>query len=92
MVGLGRTYSNLMVSMVATNEKLHSRSIRILMEGSGVSESVAIETLTQSGGDLKLALTSCISGATPAKAQPHLQGANGVVQGALESLAQAKEN
>ena len=92
MVGLGRTYSNLMVSMVATNEKLHSRSIRILMEGSGVSESVAIETLTQSGGDLKLALTSCISGATPAKAQPHLQGANGVVQRALESLAQAKEN
>lgn len=92
MVGLGRTYSNLMVSMVATNEKLHSRSIRILMEGSGVSESVAIETLTQSGGDLKLALTSCISGATPAQAQPHLQGANGVVQRALEALAQAKDN
>ncbi len=91
MVGLGRTYSNLMVSMVATNEKLHSRSIRILMEGSGVSESTATELLGQSGGDLKLALTSGISGVTPALARPHLEKAGGVVQRALESLAQAED-
>ena len=91
MVGLGRTYSNLMVSMVATNEKLHSRSIRILMEGSGVSESVATELLAQSGGDLKLALAAGISGVTPAIAQPHLIQAGGVVQKALESLAHTKD-
>jgi N-acetylmuramic acid 6-phosphate etherase len=92
MVGLGRTYSNLMVSMVATNEKLHSRSIRILREGSGVSESTAVELLRESGGDLKLALTSAISGFTPAQAQHHLQQAGGVVQEALEALAKAKDN
>lgn len=91
MVGLGRTYSNLMVSMVATNEKLHSRSIRILMEGSGLSESTATELLAQSGGDLKLALTAGISGVTPGIALPHLQKAGGVVQTALESLAQAED-
>lgn len=91
MVGLGRTYSNLMVSMVATNEKLHSRSIRILMEGSGVSESSAIELLAQSGGDLKLALTAAISGFTPAQAQPHLHAAGGVVQRALDALAEAED-
>lgn len=86
MVGLGKTYSNLMVSMVATNEKLHSRSIRILMEGSGVSEQKAVELLAAASGDLRLALLSGISGLAPEKAKPHLEAVGGVVHKALESI------
>ena len=86
MVGLGKTYSNLMVSMVATNEKLHSRSIRILMEGSGVSEETAIRILEDSSGDLKQALTSAISGKSPESVAPVLKEAGGVVQRALELI------
>jgi N-acetylmuramic acid 6-phosphate etherase len=86
MVGLGKTYSNLMISMVATNEKLHSRSIRILMEGSGVSEETAIQILEASSGDLKLALTSAISGESPESIAPVLKEAGGVVQKALELI------
>jgi len=88
MVGLGKTYSNLMVSMVATNEKLHSRSIRILMEGSGVEKDDAVSLLEQSSGDLKLALTSAITGLSPKEAAPALEEAGGVVQLAIEKINQ----
>jgi N-acetylmuramic acid 6-phosphate etherase len=86
MVGLGKTYSNLMVSMVATNEKLHSRSIRMLMDGSGASEYEAIRLLTLSEGDLKLALLSAIANVSPADAAPQLAVSGGIVQHALEAL------
>ena len=38
MIRLGRTYSNLMVSLSGTNEKLRQRQIFILMEASGATE------------------------------------------------------
>lgn len=91
MVGLGRTYSNLMVSMVATNEKLHSRSIRILMEGSGLSQEKAVELFEQCSGDLKLALVCGISKTTPDFARPYLSAAGDVVHRALESITNKTE-
>ena len=86
MVRLGRTYSNLMVSLVATNEKLHSRSLRILMEGSGLDEQKATTVLKMAGGDLRLALVSGITGVDPANAKPHLEESGGVVHLAVSSL------
>ena len=86
MVGLGRTYSNLMVSVVATNNKLRSRSIRILMEGSGVSEQHAVELLDKAQGDLRLALVMGISGQELEISKQHLMNNGGVVRKALESL------
>lgn len=86
MVGLGRTYSNLMVSVVATNNKLRSRSIRILMEGSGVSEQQAVELLDKAQGDLRLALVMGISGHELEISKQHLTNNGGVVRKALESL------
>ena len=86
MVGLGKTYSNLMVSMVATNEKLHSRSIRILMEGSGVTEQMAAELLARANSDLRLALLSGLSGLAPEQARPYLERSGGVVHLALEQI------
>jgi N-acetylmuramic acid 6-phosphate etherase len=92
MVGLGRTYSNLMVSMVATNEKLQSRSVRILMEGSGLTEHDALDLLAQSDADLKLALTAAITGVSPATAKPHLIQAAGIVHDAVQLIETSKTN
>lgn len=36
MVRLGRTYSNLMVSLTAVNDKLRRRSVRLLCEAAAV--------------------------------------------------------
>jgi len=90
MVGLGKTYSNLMVSMVATNQKLHLRSIRILMEGAGISEEEAVSVLEASSGDLKLALTAAVSGQSPATVAPVLTQAGGVIHKALEIITATK--
>ena len=56
MIRLGRTYSNLMVSMHATNAKLRGRTLRILQEATSASEDECAAALAASDGDLKTAL------------------------------------
>ncbi|KGN40665.1 N-acetylmuramic acid 6-phosphate etherase [Knoellia aerolata] len=62
MIRLGRTWSNLMVDVVATNAKLRGRVVRILQEASGASEAEARATLDAAGGQLKPALLSLLGG------------------------------
>ncbi|MFE4195691.1 N-acetylmuramic acid 6-phosphate etherase [Paenarthrobacter sp. NPDC056912] len=88
MIKLGRTWSNLMVSMVASNEKLRSRTVRILMEATGDSEERCREALESANGELKVALTAMLSGATSAQAREALDGASGSVRGATDALGQ----
>ncbi len=69
MVRFGRTYSNLMVSMRATNAKLRGRTLRILREATGAPVDECAYALAAAGGDLKVALVHLLSGAdTPAAA------------------------
>ena len=73
MIGLGRTYSNLMVSMSGTNAKLRQRQIFILMETSGATEAACRAELARCGGDLRLAMLCLLSGLEPeaaARARP----------------------
>ena len=58
MIKLGKVYSNLMVDVQATNEKLKARAIRIVMEAAACSKEVAIEALGKSGGSAKEAIIS----------------------------------
>lgn len=60
MIRLGRTWSNLMVDVVATNAKLRGRLVRILQEASGVDEDEARSTLDAADGRLKPALLSLL--------------------------------
>lgn len=55
MVRLGHTYSNLMIDMPATNEKLRQRAISMVEIAAGVPRAKAVEALTRSGGDTRLA-------------------------------------
>lgn len=86
MVGLGLTYSNLMVSVSATNAKLRDRSARILVEVTGIDRGEAVDLLAAADGDLKLAIVSALGPASMEEAASALGVADGSVRGALSTL------
>jgi len=87
MVRLGRTYSNLMVLLAGTNEKLRLRQVAILMETSGASEAECRAGLARCGGDLRLAMLCLLAGLTPDSAGRALAEAGGSVRAALAATA-----
>lgn len=89
MVKLGRTYSNLMVSMRATNAKLRGRTLRILREATGMDAAACAEALAEAHGDLKVALVHLLSGADTTASARALGEANGHVRTALAALGVA---
>ena len=86
MVRLGRTYSNLMVSLASSNSKLRRRQITILMEASGATEAQCRDELARCEGDLRLALLCMLSGLPPAVAAITLVEAGGSVREALAAV------
>ena len=56
MIKLGKVYGNLMVDLRAVNNKLHDRSVRIVMEVTGLSRPRARALLARAEGRLKAAL------------------------------------
>ncbi len=86
MIKLGRTWSNLMVDMVATNNKLRGRMLRILAEATGADESACAAALAAADGQLKPALVHLLSGASVADARVALDDADGRVAIALATL------
>jgi N-acetylmuramic acid 6-phosphate etherase len=86
MVRLGRTWSNLMVDVVATNAKLRGRVIRILREASGADEQTSRVALEASGGELKTALLTLLAEIGPDDARAALTRHHGSVAQALRAL------
>lgn len=83
MIKLGRTYSNLMVSMSGTNAKLRHRQVIILMEATGAGEAACRAELARCGGDLRRAIVCMVSGLAPEAAGQALAAAGGSVRAAL---------
>jgi len=86
MVRLGRTYSNLMVSMRATNAKLRGRTLRILREATGLDLHECAVALDKAHGDLKVALVHLLSGVDAKAAAAALANTDGHVRRALHAL------
>lgn len=86
MVAVGRTWSNLMVSMVATNEKLRERTVRILREATGLDDAAARSALIACDGELKTAIVATLADTAPAPSRQALADAEGSVRGALALL------
>lgn len=86
MIRLGRTWSNLMVDVVATNAKLRGRVLRILQEAAGATEDQAREALERCDGELKPALVVLLGGVEPTTARSALAGSDGSVAKALAAL------
>ncbi len=87
MIRLGRTWSNLMVDVVATNAKLRGRVLRILREATGADAESARDALDAADGELKPALLSMLAGVDPAAAREAIATHDGSVARALASLA-----
>lgn len=86
MIRLGRTWSNLMVDVVATNAKLRGRVLRILKEASGADEVQARLALEAADGELKPALLSILAGTDAATARQAIADQQGSVARALAAL------
>jgi N-acetylmuramic acid 6-phosphate etherase len=56
MVRLGKVYDNLMVDVVATNEKLRRRAVRLVCRLAGVDDDRARALLSQANGSAKVAI------------------------------------
>jgi len=86
MIRLGRTWSNLMVDVVATNAKLRGRVVRILQEATGAGEDAARDALDAAGGELKPALLAMLAEVDAATARDALEDHEGSVARALTAL------
>ncbi|MDR7276087.1 N-acetylmuramic acid 6-phosphate etherase [Catenuloplanes atrovinosus] len=86
MIRMGRTFSNLMVDVRATNAKLRGRMLATLAEATGAAEPECRAALAAADGDLKVAITSVLAGVDPPTARRALEASGGVVRSALARL------
>ncbi|GAA1821919.1 N-acetylmuramic acid 6-phosphate etherase [Planosporangium flavigriseum] len=86
LVRLGRTYSNFMIDMVVSNEKLRVRQLRMLAEATGADPDACRAALVRADGDPKVALVTLLSPADPDRARRALVEAGGVVHRALREF------
>ncbi|WP_432840539.1 N-acetylmuramic acid 6-phosphate etherase [Dactylosporangium sp. CA-092794] len=86
MVRLGRTYSNLMTDMVASNRKLRDRQVRMLVQATGLDVTRCAAALAEAGGEPKAALVALLAQTPPAAARAALSRTGGVVHAALREL------
>jgi N-acetylmuramic acid 6-phosphate etherase len=85
MVKLGYVYSNLMVNMHLTNEKLVERGILILESLAHVSRETALETLERADMSVPLALVMLKANVGKSESVKRLREAKGNVRKAIEA-------
>jgi len=91
MIRLGMTYSNWMINVSMTNQKLRERGKQILQEILGVKPAEAEELVEESGANLKVAVIMGVSGCTRAEAEARLAKANGNLRSILSHLGSGRE-
>ncbi len=84
MIRLGKTYGNLMVDVVAANDKLAERVRRIVAGAAGTSETEAAAALAESDGDARVAIVSLRAGIDAATARERLDDSGRSIADALE--------
>lgn len=87
MIKLGKTYRGVMVDLLATNEKLHARSVRTVAQLAGVGVKEAASALDAANGSVKLALLVLATGADVEHAAPALAEADGILREAIAALS-----
>lgn len=87
MIKLGKTYRGVMVDLLATNEKLHARSIRTVTDIAGVGVDQASEALRAAGGSVKIALLTLATGADVERARDALAHTGGILREAISALS-----
>ena len=77
MIRLGKVYSNLMVDVQVTNEKLKTRAIRLVALLADVSETEAADLLEKANQDVKVAVVMSRQNVSAGEAQMLLSTADG---------------
>lgn len=86
MIRLGHVYSNWMVDVALTNEKLRRRGLRILQEASSTTESAAARALMDADNRLRVALVMLKLKTGALEAQRGLREAKGNLRRTLGEL------
>ncbi|QKG85471.1 N-acetylmuramic acid 6-phosphate etherase [Kroppenstedtia pulmonis] len=85
MIGIGKTYGNLMVDVQPNNQKLRERAKRIVMEVADVSEDLAMQALKQQNYQTKPAILQLMTGISPEAAVECLEKNGNKLKEALRS-------
>ncbi|WP_078085640.1 N-acetylmuramic acid 6-phosphate etherase [Microbulbifer mangrovi] len=91
MIRIGKSFYNLMVDVKATNEKLVSRTRRIVMEATGVELTEADRVLQDCEHNAKLAIMMILSGLNRHDAEHALEKAGGFLRRALRDINAADQ-
>ncbi|MDT0582551.1 N-acetylmuramic acid 6-phosphate etherase [Brumicola blandensis] len=83
MIKLGKTYSNLMVDVNATNEKLLARAVHIVMQATTCSAEKAKATLAESNNNAKLAILMILTNSDVTTSKAMLDKHSGYLNKAL---------
>ena len=86
MIKMGKVYSNYMVDLCATNQKLYARSTRMIRILTDVDEKTARDALEKANGRLKVAILMLKGGVSCEKAAQLLEENDDVLRLALEML------
>lgn len=91
MIRLGYVSGNRMSNLQARNSKLQQRAVRIIIAETDLNEAAAGALLEAAGGDLKTALVMAKAGCGSEEAKQSLDKARGVVNRAVEIIAEKAE-
>ena len=83
MVRTGKVYQNLMVDVMQTNEKLHTRAENIVIDATGVTRPEARSAIDAAGGSVKVAITMLLADCSADEARSRLEKAGGHVRAAI---------
>jgi N-acetylmuramic acid 6-phosphate etherase len=83
MIRLGKTYGNLMVDVVAGNEKLVGRVRRIVAAATGAGPEEIDEALAAADGDARVAIVSLVAGVDADAARARLEASGRSIAGAV---------
>jgi len=84
MVRWGKVYDNLMVDLVAANDKLRDRARRLVERIARVDSQQAVELLEKAEGGVKVAIVMARRGTDPAESRRLLEAHKGHLRPALE--------
>ena len=79
MIQLGKVYGNLMVDLMAVNDKLVDRGSRIISQLTGLPHEKAKNKLSDAGGSVKVAIVMELTNCTLSEAKHRLKKSDGVL-------------
>ena len=85
MISMGKVYGNLMVDLMAVNEKLVDRGARIIKKITGESYEKSLETLIKANKSVKIAIVMIVKSCDAIEANNLLDNANGMLRKVIKS-------